>query len=231
MAEWGIELNSNDPALLSYLINNRQEPSWIVKEVEGKCYLISSDFQDLTNAEEVKQRADELLYVLNGIVKFKFIYAHLSRTNNLIYIDDHGNALKTTNKDITFRANISAGEQYFHNADGQSPSIMETWVAARKYPEVEETMRHYANQTNWFNLFKVYEVIEHDVDKATLNKWVQGRAEDFTYSANNARVSGYDARHSSAKFPKASSRRTAMSLPEATEFITNLLIQWLRTKH
>ena len=231
MAEWGIELNSDDPALLSYLINNRQEPSWIVKEVEGKCYLISSDFQDLTNAEEVKQRADELLYVLNGIVKFKFIYAHLSRTNNLIYIDDHGNAVKTTNKDITFRANISAGEQYFQNADGQSPSIMETWGAARKYPEVEEAMRHYANQTNWFNLFKVYEVIEHDVDKAILNKWVQGRTEDFTYSANNARVSGYDARHSSAKFPKASSRRTAMSLPEGTEFVTNLLIQWLRTKH
>ena len=64
-------------------------------------------------------------------------------------------------------------------------------------------MRHYANETNWFNLYKVFEVIKNDIDMSRMLKLLTNdNVERFKYSANNANASGDAARHSLAEFPK-----------------------------
>jgi hypothetical protein len=201
-----------------------------VIEVEGKHYLISPDFQGLSSPPEIWEAADNLLFVLNGIMKLKFKSANLTRGSTIAYFDEKDQVIsRTGTRSIAARVSIRAGEPYYQDADAQHPSSIDIWLKAQKNSAVLEALQHYSNQLNWFNLYKVYEVIEHDVGKKTIDSWTKGRNDDFTYSANNAHASGLAARHSLKRYAP-SSKRKALSLEEATEFISNLLVQWLQTK-
>ena len=126
MSRCGIELTSNDPALLSFLVKYPANPSWVVIEVKGTYYLISPSFQGLTAPHEVWQAADNLLFVLNGIMKLKFKYANLVRGSTVAYFDESGQLVSATvSKNIVGRANISAGEPFFQNAEAQNPGILD----------------------------------------------------------------------------------------------------------
>jgi hypothetical protein len=230
MSRCGIELTSNDPAFLSFLVKYPAPTSWSVIEVEGKHYLISPSFQSLTAPQGVWQAADNLLFVLNGIMKLKFKSASLLRGSTVAYFDENDQIISATStRVIPGSVSLSAGESYYQDTDAQQPSIINIWHTAQNNDAVLEALQHYSNQLNWFNLYKVYEVIEHDVGTKTLDTWTKGRNDDFTYSANNAHASGFAARHSTVKF-SPSSKRKAMSLQEGAEFISALLSQWLQTK-
>ena len=252
--------NQRDYGLLSYLAKYLREPSCsIIKEVYGRAiqnltlqemgfFLLSSDFDALESTAEVERHANDLLSILNGVVKLKFKImdsigvskAYDNSGDFVASLDDDGDGfLYTTSAGIvlfrtkhsSWRFELKSAALAFQEADNQHPNVVEMWRIARNYPEVGEALHHYGNYTNWFNLYKIYEVIEHDIEKNTLKEWTQGKAEDFTYSANNAHVSGYEACHSSTKFAKASSKRTSMSLLEAEVFVDNLLEKWLNSKY
>ena len=124
---------------------------------------------------------------------------------------------------------LSSFESKLQKIAGQPLNFTEIWQLTQKYPEVNEALHHLANETNWFNLYKVYEIIEHDVGKKTLDTWTQGQNDDFTYSSNNAHASQYAARHSSVKYGP-SHKRKSLAPSEAAEFITSLFLQWLQAK-
>jgi hypothetical protein len=234
MAQWGIELTSNDTALLSFLVQYRKEPSWSVVEFGGKYYLLSSSFQGLTSPDEVRQKADNLLFPLNGIMILKFKYAHLDKAGNVIYLDDNGQLIQTTKSiNMSGRINVSAGVTYYQSTDAQQLSSMDIWLKAQSNPTVWEALQHYANPHNWFNLYKVYEVIKKDttrlernrtISRGTFDKLAGGRRFDFEESANKER-------HSSLGYhPKPGITITYMSLQEAEEFVRGLLLLWLQSK-
>ena len=238
MAQWGVDLTSNDPALLSFLAKYRKEPSWSVVQIGGRYYLLSSSFQGLTSPEEVRQMADSLLFLLNGIMILKFKYAHLEKAGDVVYLDDNGQIIRTTtSKSVPIRVHVSAGESYYQSTDVQQLSSMDIWLKAQNSPLVEEALQHYANPHTWFNLVKVFEIIANDagksensgkLSKGTFDKWTQGRdfgknppgrSFDFLQTAHSYHWSGLSARHSSVE-----SRRRAgvnpMSLQEAIEYIS-----------
>jgi len=233
MAQWGIELTSNDLALLSFLAQYRKEPSWSVVEVGAKYYLLSTSFQGLTSPEEIRQKADNLLFPLNGIMILKFKSAHLDKVGNVIYLDDNGQLIHTTtSKDVPMRVNVSAGVTYYQSIDTQQLSSMDIWLKAQSNPTVWEALQHYANPHNWFNLYKVYEVIKKDttrlernrtISRGTFDKLAGGKRFDFEESANKER-------HSSLGYhPKPGITITYMSLQEAEEFVSCLLLLWLQS--
>src|SRR5260370_6605691 len=124
---------------------------------------------------------------------------------------------------------LSSLESKLQKVAGQPLNFTEIWHLSQKYPEVDEALHQLANETNWFNLYKAYEIIEDDIGEKTLDTWTHGKYENFRYSANNAHASHYSARHSSVKF-SPSIRLKAMAPSEGAEFITNLFLQWLQTK-
>lgn len=199
MAQWGIELTSNDPSLLSFLVQYRKEPSWSVVEIGGKYYLLSSSFQGLTSSEEIRQMADNLLFLLNGIMKLKFMYAHLDEAGTVICLDDHDRIIHTTtSKDVPTRVNVSAGVMYYQSTDAQQISSMDIWLKAQSNSTIWEALQHYTNPRNWFNLYKVYEVLKKDItrlerdrtiSRGTFDKLAGGRRFDFEESANKERHS------------------------------------------
>lgn len=234
MAQWGVELSSNDPALLSFLVKYPANSLWAIIEVKGTHYLISPNFQGLTNPHDVWQAADNLLFVLNGIIKLKFKSASLVRGSTVAYFDENNQFINATvSKDLIMRANISAGEPYYQDADAQQPSIIDIWHKAQHNAIIEEALQHYSNEQNWFNLYKVFEIIRRDtyrleekriIPRGTFDKWTKGRKVDFDETANRER-------HASFVYsPKQGVEIVYMSLQEAVEFISELFSLWLQSK-
>ena len=230
----GVEVTSNDPALLSYLAKHPEKSSWFIRADGETYYLVSPNFQGLANAADVWQAADDLLFVLNGIMKLKFKYAQLIRGSTVAYFDPNGQVIRASvSKDVQLRLNVSAGEPSFQSADARNPSSMAVWMKAQNDPLVEEALQHYTNEHNWFNLYKVYELIKKETcraeekrtkDRGTLEKWTKGRKLDFEESANRGR-------HSSLGYqPRPGVTITYMSLQEADDFIIDLLLLWLQAK-
>ncbi|HYT46177.1 MAG TPA: hypothetical protein VEP90_27860 [Methylomirabilota bacterium] len=249
MTQWYVELICKESKLLAFLSSVFQEPSCTVIARETDFYtsnlgfepelsaektsgyfLLSTDFESCTEVIEVLQRAENILPLLNGIMKLKYAGCLTAVQLGAVYRPD------TVGRMIQQRRIVVTLTRYpkqrtLQSANTRPPTLVDLWQVAWNNREVAEAMHHFANQRNWFNLFKVYEVIEDKVGKETLNKWTQGRAEDFTYSANNASVSGYDARHFSARFKKPSPKRTPMTLNDATYFIAALLSRWIQTNY
>lgn len=234
MTQWCVRITSNDSALLSFLVKYRKDPSWNFVEFEGSYYLLSSSFQRLTLPEEVSQRADTLLFLLNGILKLKFTSAHLGKVGDVVLLDDHGNIICTTvSRSISARVSLSAGEMFYQSTDAQQLSSIDIWLKAQNNPTIEEALQHYANPHNWFNLYKVYEVIKKETIRLETNKVISigtfdnlagGRRFDFEESANRER-------HSSLGYhPKPGRTIIYMSLQEAEEFVRSLLFLWLESK-
>jgi hypothetical protein len=246
MSQWHVELTCKRSELLVFLSTMLQEPLCTVKAGNTDCYyvnpgsqpalaarktsgyfLLSSEFDSLIEDGQVRIRAIEMLPFLNALVKLKIsAYAPPLEIDDVFRLDAEGRMIwETANVTWTY----SSLESKLQKASGQPLNFTETWLLAQKHPKVEEALRQLANETNWFNLYKVYEIIETDVGKKTVETWTHGKNEDFTYSANNAHASHYAARHSSVKFSPSPKRKT-LAPSEGAEFITSLFLQCLQTK-
>jgi len=246
MLQWHVELICERPALPAFLSTALQEPLYTVKagstdsyicysgaepqlaaRKTSGYYLLSSDFELLTDAGEVHDQAKARLPFLNALIKLKIsAFAVPLAIGGVYRLDAQGRFIWELGS-VTISVSTLASKH--QSAPGQPLNCTEVWRLAQKHVKVDEALHHLANETNWFNLYKVYEIIEHDVGEKTLNTWTQGKYEDFRYSANNAHASRYAARHSSVKF-SPSTRLKAMALSEGVEFITSLFLQWLQTK-
>jgi hypothetical protein len=246
MSQWHVELVCESQELLAFLSTALQEPVCTVKagstdsyicypddeprlaaRKASGYYLLSSEFESLTDAGEIRHRAIEMLPLLNALVKLKISAFALPLAIDGVYrLDAKGQfiwELGSVTVKISTHANMD------QNATGQALNFTQIWQLAQKHAAVDEALRHLVNETNWFNLYKVYEIIKHDVGKKTLATWTQGENDDFTYSANNGHASRYAARHASLKYGPSKKRKT-MSLAEAAAFITHVFLQWLQTK-
>jgi len=246
MSQWHVELICERPELLAFLSTALQEPVCTVKAGSTDCYyinpgsqpalaarktsgyfLLSSEFDSLREDGHVRIRAIEMLPFLNALVKLKIsAYAPALAVDDVFRLDAEGRMIwEAANVIATFS---SLGSK-LQKLAGQPLNFTEIWQLSQMYPDVNEALHHLANETNWFNLYKVYEIIEHDVGKKTLDTWTQGQNDDFTYSANNAHASQYAARHSSVRY-RPSQKRKSLAPAEAAELITNVFLQWLQTK-
>jgi hypothetical protein len=128
MSRCGIELTSNDPELLSFLVKYPANPSWSVIEVEGNRYLVSQRFQGLP-AHDVWQAADNLLFVLNSIIKLKCKSGNLARGSTVAFFDENDQIVsRTASRSVTARVSLSSGESYYQDADAKQLSILEIWL-------------------------------------------------------------------------------------------------------
>jgi len=246
MAKWHVELTCKRPELLAFLSTTLQEPVCTVKAGSTDCYyinpgaeprlaarktsgyfLLSSEFDSLTEAWHVRIRAIAMLPFLNALVKLKIsAYAPPLEIDDVFLLDAEGRMI-WEGANVTWT--LSSLESNLQKVAGQPLNFIEIWHLSQKSPEVDEALHQLANETNWFNLYKVYEVIRHDVGEKTLGTWTHGKNIDFKYSANNIYASQYAARHSSVESSPSDKRKT-MAPSEGAEFITDLFLRWLQSK-
>src|SRR6266699_946293 len=259
MTQWHVEVICKDAILLAFLTTCLQEPSCTVVEknserfyiLEQGCqplyrssdlpeakqdkhyYWLSTDYDEYTDAQDVLRDAQLQIPFLNSILRLKYgIRISAIQTGN-VYRAEQDRLIKETALFPPITGRRATSVSLLQTINAQHPNMAALWQAAQKYPEVEESMQHFANQWNWFNLYKAYEVImketrrlevDQKIKKGTFDKWTRGRSLDFEQSAHKER-------HSSLGYrPKRNVKIVYMSLSEATEFVTHLFFEWLQTK-
>ena len=244
-----IELTSHYPELLSSLAKSHQKAPYTIIEREGRYYLSFSDSDDLMSVQKAEQSADVLLSNINAMLRLPpfRVTNPLKRTGEVITLDENGRPITKTTHSFSTRFGLSPD---FTTVDFSN--FMEIVLKASRLSRIKQALRYYADGSNWFNLYDVYETIKKDCEELTgigiPSQWTtdtrgRNRLKDFTESANNAFISGYAARHTFAqsyeieqisadrvKLKDSGEEITPMSLSEAREFTESLLVQWLKSR-
>ena len=79
----------------------------------------------------------------------------------------------------------------------------------------------------WGDLYKIYELLEHSAEGRLRERVGISKAQEdaFTASANDAGISGIQARHA---IPRKQQAKRSMTNREAQEFVRQMLAAWLR---
>ncbi len=254
MYRWRVQVTSDDPQLLSYLLTSLQESPHRVIEEDKHYYLVSPTFdafENLSAYPELSARADKLIARLNALLKLQFqTYSNIVKTNPTLYMDESGLlhlVVMETIGIITDEVRGYTGDNFFqHTAQSQAQlDFLSQWIEEGNSSLVDEALQYFSLPRNWHNLEKIFEIIAKDMGKkednralppGTFDKWTQGRAFgkqppgrsfDFLQTAHSYHWSGLDARHSSVGSQKRTGV-TPMSLQDAVEYITDLLVKWLQ---
>jgi len=103
------------------------------------------------------------------------------------------------------------------------PTTVETWLTKSLADENITDALHYFNEVNWYNLYKIYEIIRRDLNQNKLDIadfCSQATIKAFAHNANMTR-------HANKSFEPP---KTEMTIKQGHELITNLFQKWLTTK-
>jgi hypothetical protein len=212
-------LAANDPAII---------------EDGNNFYLTSKAWNQSDDATAIHNRAKEFIQLLEDAAYFHFRDTAPLKIGGVVRIDDSGvkhhfiiaEVGKITLRGARVRAVATVG------GPGNQPSKQEHLVtrllrASKKNSNVQDALKFYRNG-NWFNLYKVYELVKDDVngEKEILSrKWISKTSlKRFTQMAQSRAGLGDDARHASKKYKPPAK---AMSLTEAKTIIGTLLQNWI----
>lgn len=203
----------------------------IAADEEGY-FLQSSTLDGLTEATAVKERADELLDNVNGVARV------LDPSYRNVELDgkfdsDSGRSVVIEIGTATARARVGAvvvqtGETNTSHPAPRGPRYV---ALAAVDADVAEALGYLAASVDPATLFKVYEIIEHDVGSWREIReagWAsRNEIARFKASVNRPEVSGTDARHARyAGTPPGD----PMNQAEARRFLIDLLHRWMDSK-
>jgi len=203
-----------------------RSPEHTVIEENGSYYLKSSDFDSLSSADEVRERAIAIIDMLNGAMK---LHIHNFRGVfedgvTLIKEDGSRHHYAYLGGTIAARAKVSATVTTSNGTQqiAPQPSNVESWLSLAKGDKAVADALHFFRENTWISLYKVYEIIRDDVGgKITTNGWAsKTRLGLFTQTAQSARHA------SKKKSPPAQ----PMSILEAESLIRGILLSWFRSK-
>lgn len=209
-------------ATIDWVINFKQE--FNIKDVrfyseECKMYaevnLEEEDFRKVQCIayQKIKNACGALSHLEKYIINFKLVRVH--------EIDSFGEKVIPINGIIGYLVK----EKELTEEVIKSASLIQE--LAFKYPKVEQYLQYLFSDEyyTWYTLYKVYELIDKDVnivEKGWVSNTLKGR---FTRTANNPSVSGLDSRHavSTTDPPKK-----PMDIDEAANFIKDIADKWLK---
>ncbi|SNQ59111.1 hypothetical protein [Candidatus Methanoperedens nitratireducens] len=205
---------------------------------EGEEFILkSTDFNLLIDSDDVRNRASEILSLINGAARLALgmrkpiVVAHIVKIND----DGTRHMFVSLSETINLRDSVSVS---VIEPDGTIQEIHQTdpipsWVTAAKHnTNVAKALRLFGAGTHdWVSLYRIYEVIEGDVGGKSniINKgWATDKGiKHFKYTANSPGAIGDEARHGNQTIPPP---RDPMALSEAKSFVETILHSWLRLK-
>ncbi len=221
--------------VLKELSKSLASPELSVIKEENEYYLKSRCFNQMSNADEVRNKADELLSLINGASKLVLRARKPIKIHSVVYIGDDSKRKRTyfdLGLEIPIHSQVSVVvngvEQEIHQAD----PILDWINVAQVNVNVAKVLRLLSNfGYDWVNLYRIYEVIEDDVkgsSKVIQEGWATEAAiRRFKSTANSAGAAGDSARHGkdTTQPPK-----NPMTFSEAKSLIETILHNWLRSK-
>lgn len=237
MAEWRVRLHGEDIDLSS-LVSALTDPGLQVLEDHGEHYLRGTALEGFTEAEKVLAYVDDVLPVINGAAKVHFGDGEPVRSDTVYRVHDDGrrDAFVVLSGVIKARSRVTGVASVVGRSASPPPqpgaTIASRVEVARRHREVDLALRLFAAESNWFNLYRVWEIIKRDVHLAQIESqgWcTRDQHERFTFSANEFRASGIHARHAD-RSPTKKPDPAPITMQEGHDFIRALLDRWIRTK-
>ncbi len=192
------------------------------------CFPWNTDIAD--TAEEGLEYAKRLSTIISSLLRI-YAYPEWDISVDNLVIQEHKGTYRTfvlTAPAATVKAKAGIIPTALENrlktglcAGLTLPGVSEDFYLAMYFRDKEkETL-------SWFELYKVYEIIEHNVDRKEIIKrgWATGKKlERFTRTANSRSAAGVWARHG---VETSQPPPNPMSLLEARKFIDKLLEKWI----
>lgn len=233
--EWYVNITGEKSDLVELSKSLNSPELYLINE--GKEFIIkSTDFDQLKTADEVRNKASEILSQLNGTARLvigmrnSIDIAHVVKVNDdrrkdifisvleTLYVrDSHSISIKSKNGTV----------RQFRQAD----VIKDYLSVARNDKNVAKVLRLYGLKHDWVNMYRIFEVIECDIrniSKVYQKGWVKKSAIDlFKHTANSVGAIGDESRHGKeTKKPP----QNPMTFSEAKSLIDLLINCWLRNK-
>ncbi|KCZ71285.1 hypothetical protein ANME2D_02487 [Candidatus Methanoperedens nitroreducens] len=201
--------------------------------------LKSTDFNLLKDADDVRNKANEIISQINGAARLTLGMRKPLAVASVGNIDDdgtvHGFVSISFSETINLRTSVSASViapdgtiQERHQGDP-----IPSWITVAQHDtNVAKALRLFGAGTHdWVSLYRIYEVIESDVGgKLNIinNGWATEKSiKRFKYTANSPGAIGDEARHGKNTIPPP---KDPMTLSEAKPLIETILRNWLRSK-
>jgi hypothetical protein len=221
MAQWLVRLQGHSADLQDFPDMFRSA-QLNVKEEEGDYYLRSSDFDVLPDAQEVREKASELLPLMTGIVKLHSGYSEAVTQDAMIKVEDDGTRIefKQSSATIRARAKLTIGER----TPATGPTEAELWMNLSQDDNVRDALHLFEEKTTWWSLRKIYDVIESEFNRQPSRlKKVLELGSLYEIKRFNEWASYYVHAERDRPHPNW---HPPLSLPEAESFIRGILLRW-----
>lgn len=240
IVEWWVELGGGERDLNDAAQSFRMNDTCRVDiDKDGKHYLKSRLFNPLTDGNDVLDRAEELVLRINGALKIQFSdFQPIHHTRNLVKLGADGSRGTVVVIEAA-KLTVSGGRVSAITSGGMesepSPSDAEKWLELSvDNDHVADTLMYVSREPNWFDLYKLFEVIrsatggqsemyarlsEGEEDRIALKE----KCRHFTATANAV----HDIRHAR---PNSIPPGNPMTLREADRLLKNLANRYLKSQ-
>jgi hypothetical protein len=226
MYEWMVRLEGSAADLQEFPYMFRSDRLNVRKE-GGDYYLRSSEFDALSDVDEVRARALELIPLMTGIVKLRAGYAEAVTADVVVKVNDDG----TTQRFVLLAGSLRARATLRMLQDTPASELTEAerWMtlALQGDEKVVDALRFFEEPTTWWSLRKAYEVVETELKQPSkIDKLGWASLDDIKRFKEWA---GHYV-HGEQSSPPDANRYPQLPLVEAEAFIQMLLTRWLRWK-
>jgi len=205
-------------------------------EENNSVYLVGSAFEKFSEAGHVHEAALQAVDELSAVIKLLWSSFRPPKVGHVFREDADGkrNGFVFLTGSITVRAKARATLTVSGAGQNQkTPTQAQTLLSgSRTNVHLRTAMSIWADPLRtWPRLYRVLEEIERYLEKEDVHDaglCSRHQRERFTRSANDAEISGKDARHALGKPGKSKPPKDPMNLSEATTFIGGLLQAVLR---
>jgi len=209
------------------LISALNTSEWKIIKDGDRFYLNSILLDDILETDLIVSFATEFLDKLNGAVTVLHTNHFKVGIGNIKIINADGK----TNQIILCGTGLLRSRSRLYgfltttsDTDPKTiPTTVETWLTKSLSDENITDALHYFNEINWYNLYKIYEIIRRDLkaNNHDINKFCSDANQtEFRRNANLTR-------HANRTFEQPN---TEMTINQGHELISNLFQKWLTTK-
>jgi hypothetical protein len=235
MVEWFVRITGEnfDLEKLSKSLNS---PELCVIQEGPDFSLKSADFNSLKDADDVRNRAIEILSLINGAARLALGMRKPLAVDCVVKVNDDGapQFFVRCSSGISLRVSASMsvvaadGTVRDQEESPQADPIPNWIVIAQRDTNVAKVLRLFgAGNHGWVSLYRIYEVIVNDVGNIAEKGWAtKNEIIRFKQTANSPDAIGDDARHGKEIPPPPN----PMLSSEAKSFVETIIYKWLHSK-
>jgi hypothetical protein len=203
----------------------------VTQELDG-FYLSSSDLDKLTDHSDILSKARQFLDAANGAANIVHSNHKPVGLGALKERNENGgfNIYISLSDTIQARSRLTATMTTNQDPDPKTiKTTIERWIEIADREENVRDVLHFFNETTWWNLYKIYEIIKDDVGGQNRLYQLIPKTEikQFTQAAQSRDLLGDHARHASKTYVPPT---TPLTLSQAQTTLKKLFANWIQLK-